>query len=64
MTFGNAKEADLDERKSPPLLKEEILNICMDNRVMNDEKCDIADLLDCIRCNNVDKLAAIICKIL
>lgn len=48
------------ERNSPPLLKEEIVDLCLEKCVSDHEKYEIEDVLSCVRCNNVEKLSAII----
>lgn len=62
MSFNTNSTAELSERSSPPLLKEEIVDICLDKCVSNNEKYEIEDVLTSIRCNNMEKLQAIIGK--
>lgn len=61
MSFGSGD--DLSERNSSPsLLKEEIIDLCLDKSVSDHEKYGIGDVLTSIRCNNVEKLSTIIGK--
>lgn len=60
MTFSDSKDGDVAEQKSPPLLKEELMDVCLNKCVMDDEKYEILDLFSCIRNNNMEKLSAVI----
>lgn len=60
MSFSRAME-----RNSPILLKEEMLDLCLDRCVGGDqEKYEIEDVLSSVRCNDVEKLSAIIGMVL
>lgn len=52
------------ERNSPTLLKEEILDLCLDRCVGDNEKYEIEDVLSSVRCSDVEKLSGIIGKMM
>lgn len=69
MTFhlkDTGRDRDFPEsikREASPLLEEEVIEKCLEKYNADSVKCDFVELLSCIRCNNMEKLSAIIGKL-